>query len=629
MRRCVQGLLILALCGAAFSVSCRRNGPTLIDRNQPPDTQLWYAPPDSTDYQYLVHMYWRGVDQDGTTTRFIWTIKDTLATDAFRWSPATKLRDFRDGHITTRTDSVFAFTAYKDVSGVGVRRNRQAFYVASIDDNGVIDPSPAAVEFIATIGKLPEMRFVTYINGTTHNYKDQTPPADTVGMFKPFQISYHGATKNGRVNAYQFFPLNSNVTLPGSHVWTEDLTDTLRSFPNTGVDALPAGTFRFAAKCIDDANAQSAVDAASFKRGVCQVVVNFNPDTWITEVKNTFFRNVGGIITPTVNAINFTDAIPDTVPFKSWVYYRYNALDDPRDIKVCSVTDPDKCLDFQVRYIRNSSRVNGAYEDSQWLPRSGTHDSDPNSATDSNSVNIGSLEYQWFVRSVDENKTPDGTPPSFKIVGNFDPILNTTAMVDHFGNPVNTATVDTLRWHFYKGVGWPYTQKSDTVQTDNRYYKKFAWTLTASGHDDPRDPTNSAIQSWRYYVYTNYNPVTNTGTFWPLGRAGDSWFPAATVNLLNDRVEILIRYDTADGSDVFANLPAYFNNTITVVLYGRDTQSLAGDFQQYVFWDEVAAGDKAGTGTSKKNLVNQFPTGSLGRWTPRKVITFYLKFDRY
>lgn len=601
----------------------------LIDRNQPPDTQLWYAPPDSTDYQYLVHMYWRGVDNDGTVERFIWTIKDTLATDAFRWSPATKLADFRQGHITTRTDSIFAFTAYKDVSGVGVRRNRQAFYVASIDDNGVIDPVPAAIEFIATIGKLPEMRFVTYVDGKARPYKDSTPPADTVGMFKPFQISYHGVTTNGKVNAYKFFSLNSNIDIPNSNIWSTDLTDTLRSFTNTGVDALPAGDFKFAARCIDDANAQSAVDATSYKRGVAQVIVNFDPNTFITEVKNTVFRrNALGGIDVSVRNIDFTDANPDTVPYKSWIYYRYNGVDDPRDGKVCSVTNPDKCIDFQIRYVRNSARVNGAYEDSYWMPSSSTHDSDPNSATDSNSVNIGSYEYDWYVRSLDENKTPDGTPPHFHIIGNYDPTLDTVHLSDQFGNQLNVATVDTLRWDFYKGIGWPYTSETDTFQSDiNKYYKKFAWTLDATGHDDPRDPAGSGIQSWRYYVYTDYNAATNTGTFWPLGRAGDSWFPAATLNVLDDRVELTIRYDQPDGSDLFANLPGYFNQKVTIVLYGRDTQSLAGDFSQYAFWTEVPPGEAAGT-VSKKNLINSNPAGNLGRWTPRKVITFYLKFYR-
>jgi hypothetical protein len=99
-------------------------------------------------------------------------------------------------------------------------------------------------------------------------------------------------------------------------------------------------------------------------------------------------------------------------------------------------------------------------------------------------------------------------------------------------------------------------------------------------------------------------------------------------NTLNDTFELTVRYDNGNGDDLFANQPGYFNNTVTIVLYGRDTRSITGDFAQRVFWDEVPAGQPAGTGVSKNNLVNQFPTGELGRWTPRKVIQFYLKFTR-
>jgi hypothetical protein len=292
------------------------------------------------------------------------------------------------------------------------------------------------------------------------------------------------------------------------------------------------------------------------------------------------------------------------------------------------VTDPDKCIDFQVKYIKESSRVAGAHEDSGWLPRNGRHDSDANSATDSNSVNIGSLEYDWYVRGIDENGSGDGTPPRFHIVGNFDPTLDSSALVDHFGNPVNVATIDTLTWNFYKGIGWPYNQEADTVTVGTgKFYKKFGYTLSATGHDSPKDPLDSAVKAWRYYVYTDYNMSTNTGTFYALGRAGNSWFPGTADNIMSDQVELTVRYDDADGSDLFANQPGYFNNLVTIVLYGRDLASGVGDFPQYVFWNEVPNGQTAGS-SSVKNLVNSFNTGSYGRWTPRKVIQFYLKFER-
>lgn len=644
MSRYVLGVVALLVCVVTLTVSCRRNQPSLVDRNQPPDTQLWYAPPDSTEYEYIVHMYWRGTDGDGVTERFIWSIQDTLAVGVAYWNPAERLRDFRMGRITERTDSVFSFTAYKDVAGVGVRKNRQAFFVASIDDNGVIDPVPAGVEFVATIGQLPEMHFVNYIiddQGGRHPrpYSLRTPPADTIGMFKPFAMSYHGTTTNGDLNAYLFFPLSSTILLPGAGEWidiTDDAdgngkpdgvlpSDTLQNFPNTqGPDAFPAGTFRFAAKCIDDAGAESQIDAGQFRRGVSQVVVNFDPDTRITEVKNTYFKNRQ----PIIETIDFADARADTVPFGSWLYYRYFAFDDRRDTWACSPTDADKCIDFQIRFVRNSARVAGAYEDSNWLPRSGRHDSDANSATDSNTVNIGSLEYDFFAGGIDENGSRDGTPPTFHIVGNFDPTMDTYGVRDHFNNALNVSTVDTLTWNFYKGVGWPYNAKSDTFEAaSGKYYKRFGWTVNAAGHDHVKDPDGSAIKSWRYFVYTNYDAGSGTGDFWALGRAGESWFPGTANNVMSDHFELLIKYDNPTGDDLFADLPGYFNQTITMVLYGRDTRVGQGDFSQYAFWNEVQP-DMPASSVTKKNLINAFNTESIGRWTPKRIVTFYLKFER-
>jgi hypothetical protein len=620
MRRYVQGVALLAVCLIAVTPSCRRNQPSLIDRNQPPDTELWYAPPDSTEYEYLVHLYWRGVDRDGTTRRYIWAVQDTVSLTGVSWNPAERLADYRAGRITSRTDSVFSFTAYKDVNGVGVRKNRQAFFVASIDDNGVIDPFPAAVEFVATIGKLPQIHFTVHVGGQSRPYENRTPPADTVGMYTPFSISYQGTTTNGSVRGYQYFPLSTTIVVPGSGMWTD--VDSLY-FPNVGADELPAGVFRFAAKCVDDANAESQVDAGQFRTGVAQVVVNFDPDTWISEVKNTYFK--GGNAIPV--DVDFTDNVPDTVPYKSWINFRYYSHDDPRDVQLCSTTDPDECIDFQVRFVRKSARNSGATENSGWLPSSGVHDSDANSATDTNSVNIGSQEYDWFASGIDENGQRDGTPASFHVVGNYDPTLDTYTVRDHFGNPVNLAVIDTLRWNFYKGVGWPYDSEADTVQA-GRYYKRFAFTLHATGHDHPKDPDGSAVRSWRYYTYTHYNDASNTGTYWALGRAGDSWFPGSADNVMDDRVEVLFRYFEADGSDLFAALPGFLNEVLSVVLYGRDTRLLEPAFDQYVFWTLVPAGLPAGSGIKPPNLINSFPAEQLGRWTPKQVASFYLKLER-
>jgi hypothetical protein len=615
----------------AMTASCRRTQPSLIDRNQPPDTQLWYAPPDSSDYEYKVHLYWRGVDNDGTTTRFIWAIQDTIAAQGLAWNPALRLRDYRLGRVTSRTDSVFSFRAFKDINGVGVRKNRQAFFVASIDDNGVIDPEPAAVEFVATIGELPIIHFTTHINGVSKPYHVTSTPADTVGMYLPFAISYHGTTTNGRLRGYQFFPLSTVIVIPGAGIWTEDLSDTMRTFANTLTDHLPAGTFRFAAQCIDDAGAESPVDGGHFREGVAQIVVNFDPDTWMTDA--FFYSSKNPVPAP----INFTDNQPDTVPYKAWLYFRYYAHDDPRDTKVCSppAADPDECIDFKIRLVRDSARLGtSGHEDSGLLPPSTPHDSDANSSTDSNTVNIASFEYDLLAVGIDENGSRDGTPAKLHVIGNYDPSMDSFVMKDHLGNPINTSVIDTLEWNIYKGIGWPYDSEQDTVQSDGVYYKEFGIYFHATGHDDPRDPDkpdSAAVKSWSYPMYTDFQSVSNPGT--PvagpsIGRSSIGWIPGDGNNHVTELAKVRFRYHEGSGDDLLADLPTWANQVITMVVRGRDTKLGEPPFDQIVYWDEVPKGAKAGTGVSSSHLINAVGAEQAGRWTQPKVVQFYLRVSR-
>jgi hypothetical protein len=461
------------------------------------------------------------------------------------------------------------------------------------------------------------------VNGVKRPYKFVTPPRDTVGMYTPFSISYHGVTVNGHVRSYQYFPLSTLITIPGAGLWYDDVTDTLRNFANTLTDHLPAGSFRFAAKCLDDAGAESQVDGTQFRQGVAQVVVDFDPNTWLTQAKRTTFYADSTVVRP----INFTDNKPDTVPYKSWVTFYYYGHDDRRDTKVCSLADPDECINFNVKVVRQSARLgNSGTEDSGWLPRSGVHDSDPNSTADSNSVNIASFEYDLEAGAVDENGSRDGTPPTLHIIGNYDPTLDTFSLQDHFNVPVNTAAVDTITWNFYKGIGWPYSAKSDTVQSNDVFFKEFGFRMIASGHDDKRDPNGSAIKSWRYGTFTDYHSLDDPGTSWNIGRSGVAWFPGQSPNNVDELAKVRLRYNNADGSDLFADLPGYVNQVITLVFYGRDTQLLEPDFSQYVYWNLVPPDAKAGPST--KNLINSFGAELSGRWTQPKIVSFYLKFTR-
>jgi len=643
--RLLQGVVACSLSLLVVLGGCRRNQPTLVDRNAAPETQLWSAPPDSSEYEYLVHLYWRGTDGDGVVERYIWTIQDTLVTDpALSWDPANRLRDFRSGRITTRTDSVFSFTAFRNVGGVGIKKNRQAFYIASIDDNGVIDPSPAAVEFVATIDKLPEIEVAVHIGSRHRHYTHRSAPADTVGMFKPFSISFHGSTENGEIRAYQWFPLSTSITLPGARVWRpwtpcDDLTgadlaacearalqDTLVSLTNSGTQIVPSSTFRFSAQCRDDANAESPIDAGRFSEGVCQVQVNFDPDTKVDQVKSYYVFNDA----VHERDINFRDAVRDTVPFKSWVWIHYAGWDDTRDSIRCSPLNSDRCINFQLNYERTSSRLPGSYGTSGWVPRGAAHDTDTTSASDSNSVNIGSVEYDFWIRAIDENLKPDGRPARVSIVGNYDPTLDNVTLQDHFGNQLDLATLDTLTWNFWKGEGWPYTSLYDTVDVTGggSFQKRFSFRILATGHDSNLDPVGSGVKSWQYLIFDE------DGNFYPLARAGETWVSGDGLNNLDDEFGLRFRYGNffagldPYGDAVMSNLPAYMNRDLTVILKGRDTATDEGEFTQYMFLGTVAPGAKGVHNFAELVTLNQYPTAVFGRWTKEKRFTFHFRMIR-
>lgn len=629
----LQGVVVCTLCLVLLIGGCRRNQTSLIDRNEAPDTRLWYAPPDSSEYEYLVHLYWRGEDNDGTVERYIWTIQDTLVTDETAWNPAERLRDFRSGRMISRTDSVFSFTAFRNVGGVGLKKNRQAFYISAIDDNGVIDPTPAAVEFVATIDELPSIFFTVYKNGQARPYVHREVPQDTVGMSRPFEISYHGSTRNGQVRAYQWFPLSTTIELEGARVWTDDLSDTLRSFTNSGDEEIPSSVFRFAAKCIDDADAESPVDAGRFASGVAQVVVNFDPDTEIDGLKSYYFKN-GAVLE---RDIDFSDNVPDTVPYQSWLWMHYASWDDQRDVIRCSPLNPDRCINFQIKYERESDRLRGSFGSSGWVPRGAAHDTDPLSASDSNTVNIGSVEYDFFVRGIDENLRPDGTPARVSVVGNYDPTLTGVTFEDQLGNQIDVSSgvVDTLTWNFWKGVGWPYTQLADTLDfldPELPYFKRFRWRLQAEGFDHPDDPAGSGIKAWRYLVFDE------EGNFWPLARAGETWVSGDALNSLDDTFQLTFRYPSCQGAfvtgvpgdpcgnSVFEDLPLFVNRDLTIILTGRDTAVNEGEFDQYMFLSNVQPDSVSGI--SEKILINSYPTAVYGRYTEEKQFTFHFRMIR-
>jgi len=464
---------------------------------------------------------------------------------------------------------------------------------AACDDSG-----PAGVHGTNT----PPAIAVSVDAGGVYAAYDGAP--DTVGMLRPFAISYHGVPPGfNRITGYRFAPWG---TQPIDAEWNTDVADTLREFPNHGGDALASGEYRAAVQCRDQENESEWQDVT--------IIVNFDPDTRFTRVSNFYWK--GGMRYE--RDIDFRDTRPDTVSYKSWVKLTYRGWDDARDGN-CLSNDPDRCVVFQLRYDRASARVQGSTATSGWLPRGGTMDTDPTSATDSNSVNIGTVEYDFYARTIDGNSRPDGTPARVSLVGNHDPVLDDVTLVDHFGNELDLAAVDTLTWNFWRGEGWPYTAATDTVDITMPgfpYFKKFSFRLGATGHDHPDDPDGSNIKAWRYLIFDE------DGNNWPLAHAGPTWRDADIPGLLDDTFEKTFYYGSfqtgqgANGDELFAAIPGYLNHDLTVVLLGRDTSINEPEFQQFVFLNGEAT------------TMNLYPTAAFGRWTKERTFKFHFRMVR-
>ena len=119
---------VVAVLAFVIAGGCDRfNDPSQI--NHPPETTItecpssWLVPPGDD-----VTIKWEGSDPDGQVVEYQWTFDDTL------------------GGTTTETDTLIA----------SVEEGTHTFAVASVDDDGEIDASPAECTFTASLGDYVE-----------------------------------------------------------------------------------------------------------------------------------------------------------------------------------------------------------------------------------------------------------------------------------------------------------------------------------------------------------------------------------------------------------------------------------------------------------------------------------------
>ena len=511
------GLMLLAgLVLASMLPACRQE-PDPIDRNRPPETFLTVAPPETSNAEYRVHMFWHGEDKDGIVSRFMWYRSDTLRTlrpdlepelDLLDWNPEARKEDYLKGSFTSRSDTVIVFTGFDKTTGSML--NRQAFHIAAVDDGGRIDPTPARIQFFAQVNCIPEAKF--WVETETIPYKPYVPAdLDTISMFEPFCVRFIANTCNNVITGYQWIyggkirPDFNNDGIPDWYIPENAPPETIEVCLENRDDAvIPEGDFYFRVIARDEAGALSRSDITTGE-GVFQIVINHDPDTRILFGENFYVDSDG--IEREVN-VDFDDGVPDTLPYNSNLRMHYLGWDDPRDS--LEYTNPPLPMRFQFKFERWGDGIGGGVSSyiPPWYPEIKAEDTNCNSDEDSTTMRVGSFRYLFLAKSFDEQYRYDHTPDTVSFFGNFAPTIdNVSIAFDSI-----PYTPDTYELHeietdtLYVGVNKALSPRGDTCSAyavdydpDTEIFSYFyRFFVVADGHDDHRERPESGIRGWWY-----------------------------------------------------------------------------------------------------------------------------------
>lgn len=332
-------LLFVAALTVVAASSCRREAPSNIDRNKPPETYITRAPAESTLAYYRVHYYWAGLDRDGSIAYYEIAVTDSNEI------PGADLEEGSGYTRTLKTDSVFVLKADPPIEQQVLGHR---FYVRAIDNEGKADPTPAMAYFAAKNDYYPEVRFrpgrgwwvdrdgVTRQKVLTGG--SITGQTDTIGVGGTASWTWGGfdLDPGGSVVGYTY-KLGTQVAYRGGTAADTALEVT---FPRNA-----ARRQLLQVRAIDDGGLRSMDDF------VRSVVLNFDPVTWVINpdlstdegnpVHSRVFREISG-----------TQYWPSgtTLPDGSHqLEICFTGFDDPRDTKT-SPTDPG-ITEFQTRVL--------------------------------------------------------------------------------------------------------------------------------------------------------------------------------------------------------------------------------------------------------------------------------------
>lgn len=414
-----------------------------LDRNRPPRTYIVAAPIDSAGVgegsrsSYKVHLYWRGEDDDGYVVGFLWAFDDSSSGN-FRY--------------TSKTDSTFELVVNDSTlltgttTTLGVSKYH-TFYVRAVDNLGKPDPGIAVFNrrtFLASTLQ-PNVKFTGALPGPLSPYYE--PPEstiiDTLSDAQPFKIEWRGQDPDGRVTRYKF-----NVGTYESPL-TPDTVAYFNDPSQTGSIGLPSGVYTMTVTAIDNAN---AVNKKAFV-----FVVNHDPETWFVPRG----APIGHYIQPFLegNRVNITGTFApgDTVPYRSTVWWEWDASDT-------SGGETNRLTGWSV-YLNPGVRNNGEPYTIGFVDTL-QHGDPPIRFTTNNPAVVGpagfvslildSLDAGYnltlYARSRDASLRGDGTPAQFRFNCDFTPRLLAVTYRDTLAVPPNKTSPEPckyIKWSTY------------------------------------------------------------------------------------------------------------------------------------------------------------------------------------
>lgn len=290
----MRGLLWFVALGLAViaALGARCEAPELLqpDRNRPPDTFLSRGPEQEEVAYFQVHLYWTGYDPDGTVSQWQFAIDDTVVRPDAEIVGTGWIR-------TTKSDSVFIFQA--SLNGTDQQRDH-TFFLASIDNEGKADNTPAVLDFAArTVAyPIPEV-----VSGPAEG--------ETLTVFSSVTLCWGGTDPDGRIvsMSYRLDPIDLGfTTVP---IGAQECA-TYNNLPSNG----SRESYRFLLQAEDDAGSRNLQPVER------RFVVNHDPNTEITRlISQSEWGNVLGVMPR------------DTIPDESQLSFDWIATDVDGEIK--------------------------------------------------------------------------------------------------------------------------------------------------------------------------------------------------------------------------------------------------------------------------------------------------------